>query len=209
MFAGQMGSELVNWTLKRLIKEERPRRKSASVLITVYASAYGATRFMLWHMLIVVGMNGKGYGMPSSHAQFSVFFAVSLALFLLVRHDPHRPTTSTTHIPTKRWERILLSLLVGAVCSSVATSRIYLNYHTPRQVLVGCLAGAVLAFAWFGVTSWLRSSGWLEWILELSIVRWFRIRDLVVGEDLVDAGWERWRRSRTSKAMDPSYRKTK
>jgi dolichyldiphosphatase len=41
MFAGQMGCEALNFALKRLIREERPRT-----------------------------MHGKGYGMPSSHAQF-------------------------------------------------------------------------------------------------------------------------------------------
>ena len=41
-------------------------------------------------------MNGKGYGMPSSHAQFAFFFAVSLSLFLLVRHgrDEHEDIPS-------------------------------------------------------------------------------------------------------------------
>ncbi|PSK45152.1 hypothetical protein B9Z65_2292 [Elsinoe australis] len=163
MFAGQMGCEGVNWILKRIIKEERPWR-----------------------------MNGKGYGMPSSHAQFVAFFSVSLTLFLMVRHNPNVPNASTTHIPTKIWERLLLSGLIIAGAASVAQSRIYLNYHTPRQVLVGCIAGTAIALAWFAVTSYLRHSGWLEWILDLELVKYFRIRDLVVNEDLVDAGWERW-----------------
>ncbi|KAG8625946.1 hypothetical protein KVT40_006347 [Elsinoe batatas] len=163
MFAGQMGCEAVNWVLKRVIQEERPRR-----------------------------MNGKGYGMPSSHAQFVSFFAVSLTLFLLVRHNPHAPNSSTTHVPTKLWERLLLAVLVIAGAASVAQSRIYLNYHTPRQVLVGCIAGTTIALGWFVVTSILRQSGWLERILDLELVKFFRIRDLVVSEDLVDAGWERW-----------------
>ncbi|KAL2160684.1 hypothetical protein VTH06DRAFT_1373, partial [Thermothelomyces fergusii] len=52
MFAGQLACEAVNLALKRLIREERPRRL------------------------------GGGYGMPSSHAQFAAFWAVALALFL-------------------------------------------------------------------------------------------------------------------------------
>ena len=52
--AGQLACEALNFALKRLIKEERPRR-----------------------------IHGKGYGMPSSHAQFVAFWSVSLALFLL------------------------------------------------------------------------------------------------------------------------------
>lgn len=144
-------------------------------------------------------MYGKGYGMPSSHAQFSAFFATSLALFLLVRHNPHAPNASKTHIPTKLWERLLLSAAVTAVCASVAGSRVYLNYHTPKQVMVGCGAGISLAIAWFFATSFLRYCGLLEWILDLKIVRYFRIRDLVVNEDLIDAGWERWQQRKAAR----------
>lgn len=31
MFAGQMGCEALNWILKRIIKEERPRRMFSSI----------------------------------------------------------------------------------------------------------------------------------------------------------------------------------
>lgn len=138
--------------------------------------------------------------MPSSHAQFAAFFAVSITLFLLLRHKPHAPGASSTHIPTSLLERVALSLLVIAGAVAVAGSRIYLNYHTSKQVLVGCIAGTVIAIGWFIVTTWLRHAGWLDWALDLSIVRYFRIRDLVVNEDLVDAGWERWQNRKRSRA---------
>ncbi|KAF4536081.1 Pap2 domain-containing protein [Lasiodiplodia theobromae] len=164
MFAGQLACEAVNWCLKRLIKEERPRQ-----------------------------MYGKGYGMPSSHAQFVSFFSLYLALFLLFRHQPH-PTH--THTPTTFAQRLALSTLALASAAAVAFSRIYLSYHTDKQVLVGCAAGAVFALLWFGFTSWLRRSGWLEWGLELGLAKALRFRDLVVEEDLVDAGWARWEERR-------------
>ncbi|OAL55500.1 PAP2-domain-containing protein [Pyrenochaeta sp. DS3sAY3a] len=168
MFAGQMACEALNWVLKRYIREERPRE-----------------------------MHGKGYGMPSSHAQFVSFFSVSLTLFLLFRHVPH-PTE--THTPFSFGGRFLLSLLALACAGAVATSRIYLSYHTNKQVLIGCIAGALFAFFWFGFTTYLRRAGWVEWILETWISRAFRVRDLVIQEDLVDSGWARWeeRRRRTS-----------
>ena len=134
-------------------------------------------------------MYGKGYGMPSSHAQFVAYFSVSLALFLLLRHVP---SASTTHTPTTFPERTLLSAAAMFCPAAVAASRIYLNYHTPRQVLVGCAAGAVSAVAWFGLTTCLRRSGWLEWSLNTRWARRLRLRDLVISEDLVEAGWERW-----------------
>ncbi|KAF2003051.1 DOLPP1 protein [Amniculicola lignicola CBS 123094] len=164
MFAGQMGCEAVNWVLKRYIKEERPRE-----------------------------MHGKGYGMPSSHAQFVTFFSLTLTLFLLFRHVPH-PTE--THTPFSFIQRLALSVVALAAAAAVACSRIYLNYHTPKQVLVGCLAGALFAVAWFLFTTYLRKAGWVDWALDTYLARLFRFRDLVVQEDLVDSGWARWEERR-------------
>jgi dolichyldiphosphatase len=134
-------------------------------------------------------MNGRGYGMPSSHAQFVSFFSVYFTLFLLLRHKPH-PTE--THTPLPFHHRVLLSIAALGSAAAVAWSRIYLNYHTPKQVLVGISAGIVCAIFWFAVTTFLRRSGWLSWALDLSPARYFRMRDLVVTEDLMDAGWARW-----------------
>ncbi|KAL8936552.1 MAG: hypothetical protein Q9216_004874 [Gyalolechia sp. 2 TL-2023] len=78
MFIGQMGCEALNFLLKRLIKGERPPR-----------------------------IKSKGYGMPSSHAQFVAFFSVYLTLFLLIRHSPH---PSDTHKPTTYTQRVILSV---------------------------------------------------------------------------------------------------
>lgn len=96
MFAGQLGCEGLNWLLKRYIREERPTQ-----------------------------MLGKGYGMPSSHAQFAAFFAVYLGLWVLVRHDPWAKNESKTHVPTPLWQRGTLAVagLAGAV--AVAQSRMY------------------------------------------------------------------------------------
>ena len=162
--AGQFACEVLNFALKRLIKEERPPR-----------------------------MNGNGYGMPSSHAQFVTFFAVSMALFLLFRHQPPAPEHKrNNHTPLTLPERVFWSVvgLMGAL--TVAWSRIYLNYHTGKQVLVGCTAGSVIAITWFIATGILRRRGWIDWALETPIARWLRVRDLVVEEDLCQAGWEKW-----------------
>lgn len=141
--------------------------------------------------------------MPSSHAQFVSFFAVSLTLFLLVRHQPstqhgtsHKNDNDTLIYPTYKQstflERLLLSSLAICGAASVAASRIYLSYHTPKQVNVGVAAGAIFAIAWFIFTSLLRSSGWLEWSLETGLARLVRLRDLITTEDLQDSGWGRW-----------------
>jgi dolichyldiphosphatase len=151
-------------------------------------------------------MHGKGYGMPSSHAQFVTFFSVTLTLFLLFRHVPH-PTE--THTPYSFFQRFLLSLCALASAGAVAWSRIYLSYHTPKQVLVGCAAGAIFAVVWFGFTTYLRRAGWVEWALETQLARLLRVRDLVVQEDLVDSGWARWeeRRRRSNLVVQGKKRK--
>lgn len=186
MFAGQMACEALNWVLKRHFKEERPRGRShPSTHMEMVKRRDG--------MLTNSEMHGKGYGMPSSHAQFVAFFSVTLSLFLLFRHVPH-PTE--THTPFTFAGRLVLSLLALTSAAAVAVSRIYLSYHTQKQVLVGCACGAVFALVWFGLTTYLRRAGWIEWALSTWIARAFRVRDLVVQEDLVDSGWARWEERR-------------
>lgn len=146
-------------------------------------------------------MFGKGYGMPSSHAQFVAFFAIYLSLFLVFRHTF---TYSTSRVVSNFTVRVVLAFILCLGAASVALSRIYLNYHTPKQVMVGCTAGTVLAFAWFAITGFLRSHGWIDWTLELSVARFMRIRDLVVSEDLAEAGWQRWNMRRRLNASGDS-----
>ncbi|KAG5999122.1 hypothetical protein E4U54_002052 [Claviceps lovelessii] len=176
MFAGQLACEALNFLLKRLIKEERPRR-----------------------------IHGKGYGMPSSHAQFVAFWSVSLALFLLLRHKPPasaRQQQQQEQAQARPWsllERMAISLMAAVVAAATAWSRIYLNYHTPRQVLVGSAMGVIIALVWYAFTSTVRHTGLMTRGLDLSIARALRLRDLVVSEDMCQAGWEKWELTRPGK----------
>lgn len=97
-----------------------------------------------------------------------------------------------SHAPWNVAQRVLVSAAALVVAALVAWSRVYLGYHTVRQVLAGCAAGAVCGVAWFAVTYLLRETGMLAWGLEMPLARWFRVRDLVVVEDLCQAGWEKW-----------------
>jgi dolichyldiphosphatase len=140
---------------------------------------------------------GKGYGMPSSHAQFVAFFAAYLSLFILIRHNSRDNVhQSSTHVPTPLWQRMLLALSSVVGAAAVARSRIYLNYHTPRQVLAGCAVGAACAVAWFVAISVARHFGLVDTLLDSPPLKFIRMRDLVIHETLEDAGWERWQRSR-------------
>lgn len=163
-----MACEALNFALKRVLKEERPAK-----------------------------MHGRGYGMPSSHAQFVAFFSLSLTLFLLFRHVPKQPTSS--HTPLSFMSRVVLSGIALAIAGLVAWSRIYLNYHTPKQVLVGVSAGLIISAAWFVITTIVRRTGLLSWVLDQPITRLFRMRDLVVEEDLCQSGWEKWEVKRAGK----------
>ena len=156
-------------------------------------------------------MHGKGYGMPSSHAQFVAFFSISLTFFLLFRHQT---THHTSYRPSSVLERLSISVLACFCAGLVAASRHYLNYHTPKQIWVGVAAGAGFALAWFLLTTFLRQSGLVDWGLELDISRKLRFRDLILTEDLQDAGWGRWEDWRRLKRQapngsTPSVRKTK
>lgn len=223
MFAGQLACEAVNFALKRIIKEERPQR---------------------------IHKTGKGYGMPSSHAQFVAFWAVAMTLFLLVRHTPswkdhgYRPAQQTqqtqngtsggdarrqarkearksswgqdwvmvetyAHRPWSYAERAVASVFVLAVAAAVAWSRIYLGYHTLKQVLVGTGAGALSALAWYAITHVVRETGLLHWALESPPARGLRLRDLVVTEDLSQAGWEKWEDRKVATAAEATSRKKK
>lgn len=134
--------------------------------------------------------------MPSSHAQFLTFFAIYLTLFLLLRHRPAQPVRRKSPFPFSLPPFYLhrlaaLSILLLAV--AVSLSRIYLNYHTSRQVLIGCIAGAVSALVWYAIVGLARTEGVIQWALDnLEILRLLRVRDLVIEEDLAEAGWREW-----------------
>ncbi|KAL1955837.1 hypothetical protein VTO42DRAFT_8076 [Malbranchea cinnamomea] len=175
MFTGQMLCEVLNWVLKRIIRQERPPQ-----------------------------MNAKGYGMPSSHAQFVGFFSFSVTFFLLIRHVPDLKTNSS---PASFGHRAAFSIFTFVGATAVAASRIYLNYHTPEQVIAGYIIGMICAVAWFLFTSYLRKAGWVDWALDTELFKSFRMRDLLTGEDLVEAGWQKWEAKRKAAKKRNAERK--
>ncbi|EAS27578.2 PAP2 domain-containing protein [Coccidioides immitis RS] len=193
MFAGQILCEALNFGLKRVIRQERPQRTLPQNLSLL--------RFLsIWKFISApakrqpsLEVYGKGYGMPSSHSQFVAFFAFSVALFLLVRHKPTSSSTLPNDSPSTLTERVILSLLAFSGAAAVASSRIYLNYHTPKQVMVGIAAGIAFSVVWYLFGTHLRRSGWIDWLLEVRMAKLLRMRDLLIGEDLAEAGWQRWK----------------
>lgn len=80
-----------------------------------------------------------------------------------------------------------------------AWSRVYLGYHSPKQVAWGSVAGMVIAVVWFGAVGAVRRSALWEWALEHPLSRRARMRDLIVEEDMCQAGWEKWEDRREAK----------
>lgn len=146
-------------------------------------------------------MYGKGYGMPSSHAQFVAFFAVYFSLWIYLR---------ARHLPT--YERVLISATSVVASVAISISRIYLSYHTRLQVACGYSVGVVFALAWFGFTTWLRvttlgqvGGGWgletltggrklWDWMLWATQIVY--VKDLLADVDLVRWEWEVWNKAR-------------
>lgn len=107
---------------------------------------------------------GLTYGMPLAHSQFMGFFAAYYSLVVL-------------KLPVSRATRRAGPVLLGGAALAVAFSRVYLLYHTPEQVLVGLLVGAVWGVAFFVVSSVMRDVGLVDWVLLWRVVRFFYVKD--------------------------------
>jgi membrane-associated phospholipid phosphatase len=105
--AGLLLSTGVNTVLKRVFAQSRP-----------------------------VGSAKLGHGMPSDHAQFSFFFCVYAAVWIVHRCRMRRA-----------YKGALIALMAVAV-AVVCYSRIHLGVHTVEQVLAGSCAGAILGSLW-------------------------------------------------------------
>ncbi|KAJ1953854.1 hypothetical protein EC988_002752 [Linderina pennispora] len=109
---------------------------------------------------------GDGFGMPSSHAQFMGFFVAYCVLYLEMR-----VTTDRIHTRLVQLGALVLGILV-------VVSRVYLNYHTVRQVVAGVAVGLAAGAGWFGITeAAFFGSGLAEWVLDTRVCQWLMVRD--------------------------------
>uniref|UniRef100_A0A1B6DK95 Dolichyldiphosphatase n=1 Tax=Clastoptera arizonana TaxID=38151 RepID=A0A1B6DK95_9HEMI len=91
--------------------------------------------------------NYSEYGMPSAHSQFMWFFATYVLYFIFIRlhHMNNNPTMENI------WKAVISSSCVS-MAIIVTISRVYLQYHTWRQVICGAVVGFLFGSAWFALT---------------------------------------------------------
>ncbi|XP_022667917.1 dolichyldiphosphatase 1-like isoform X1 [Varroa jacobsoni] len=120
--SGILLNEVMNYTLKHLIREPRPLKRQEEMTVE--------------------------FGMPSSHSQFMWFVATYLMFFITFRL--HHGSNNNS-VWEGVWRHLLIAggfFWAGAV----AASRVYLEYHTLAQVMAGGALGALAACAWFALT---------------------------------------------------------
>lgn len=91
--------------------------------------------------------------------------------------------------------RLAHGLVVFVAASVVSMSRIYLRYHTPRQVAIGAGIGACVGVAWYIFVMILRYTGWVDWVLQIRAVEmlWFKDGDIGSLEHDLQEEWVEWR----------------
>lgn len=113
-------TEITNAILKNLIKQPRPSQTSSRT------------------------GNFSKYGMPSDHSQI-MFYASSFLVLLIFYRCYYKTNSRLYQILVK--STLAAIAIISAVL--VAFSRVYLEYHTIEQVLVGAVLGTVMGCVWF------------------------------------------------------------
>ena len=120
-FLGQFITEVINGRLKGRIQEPRPTE-----------------------------ILGKGYGMPSSHAQFCGFFVAFWTFHFLVQ----RPRRAQRPARENYVFIALVCITCALTCYSrcVVLTRCHLFYHTSAQVAVGACLGSIIGTVYYAAT---------------------------------------------------------
>ncbi|RHZ72436.1 hypothetical protein Glove_242g142 [Diversispora epigaea] len=75
----------------------------------------------------------------------------------------------------------------------VSYSRIYLNYHTSKQIIVGNIAGILFAIGWFIlIENILRPLGVFDLIVNSEIAKYFYLRDSSNNENIIRIEYTNW-----------------
>ncbi|XP_065829509.1 dolichyldiphosphatase 1-like [Oscarella lobularis] len=121
-FIGLLLDEIVNMIIKNVVRQPRPLRAADSS-----------------HLL------HNEYGMPSNHSQFMGFFSTYLVLFVYLK------IVSDSSLIRTLWKHLICFGTIS-VAGLVGFSRLYLQYHTPPQILCGFFVGFLTGCIWFAFT---------------------------------------------------------
>ncbi|GBC00998.1 hypothetical protein RclHR1_04020024 [Rhizophagus clarus] len=125
---------------------------------------------------------GSGYGMPSSHAQFIAYFTIFASVYLYYKIT----------FRNNSWKFPIILGLILFSCL-VSYSRIYLNYHTTKQVIIGNILGLTFAIFWYILLEKIiRPLGIFKIIIESRLARYFYIRDNSSIKDIIKIEYMNW-----------------
>ena len=207
MWAGQLGGELLNWLIKRAIKQERPMRKSSLMKQPINILAQ-------WCPLIA--SIGNGYGFPSSHSQYMAYFTSFLMCHIYFRHR-----FSSTGYPVIDfiWRMVVyVGLLVWAglvaysryacrsplvkSCFQHSLCSYYLGYHNANQIVWGLIIGTGLGIPLYLLAEVIPDRyptsvlGRVKiMLLDHPVIVWLQIRDgwSIWTDGGREGEWLRWR----------------
>eukprot|EP00164_Ancoracysta_twista_P006139 GFYU01008491.1.p1 GENE.GFYU01008491.1~~GFYU01008491.1.p1 ORF type:complete len:218 (-),score=23.27 GFYU01008491.1:51-704(-) len=136
------------------------------------------------------GCERHDYGLPSDHAQFTFFVATVFMMSLLRRQLPKHRASNAVKI-----------LAMYGVCVLVAFSRVYLRYHTEKQVLLGGTLGIIIGVIWYYFTVAIHPM--VKVVLEFGICKYFHIMDNSDLPDVVEHNYQAYqsRRKKTLKVQ--------
>ncbi|XP_058823956.1 dolichyldiphosphatase 1-like [Topomyia yanbarensis] len=112
------------------------------------------------------------YGMPSSHSQCMCFFAQYVLLFIFIRL--HHMNNNNAR--AERLVRILVLVMCWVVTILVCFGRIYLQYHSLSQVLVGAFVGIFIGTFWFFLTHYVLTP-YFPMVVSWRVSELFLLRD--------------------------------
>ncbi|CAA7269220.1 unnamed protein product [Cyclocybe aegerita] len=185
MWAGQFAEELLNWIIKRAIKEERP-----------------------------IQSIGNGYGFPSSHSQYMGYFASFLMCHLYFRHRFSSTGYQAVDVLWRMTVYAALLAWCGLVAYSRYYLGYHNAYQIYWGLGIGVATGAPLYLVAQAIPTWFPNSplGWLKTMfLNHPIIVWLQIRDgwAVWSDGGREGEWKRWREEWEKQEQQLSLKKTR
>ncbi|CAG8537247.1 2686_t:CDS:2 [Paraglomus brasilianum] len=79
-------------------------------------------------------------------------------------------------------------------------TRVYLNYHTPTQVIVGYVIGSIFAACWFVLVEYvLRPIGVLKKAVDSPVAKYFYVKDSINVPNVLKVEYSHWKNVETDK----------